>query len=129
MKYYIASLLSILVLTAVAQQSDIQIIPEVQPKPYSLFKDTFNKNVFRSKVDDNFIAFTIPDARLIRQLPNGTKVYALPLDNMPCLVPGMKQFNMPVIMPPATGNMPNAAVAKKVHIQHWEIKSESPGTN
>ncbi len=28
-------------------------------------------------------------------LPNGTKVHGLPQDNMPCLAPDMKQFNMP----------------------------------
>jgi len=29
--------------------------------------------------------------------PNGTRVYALSQDNMPCLVPDMSQFNMPVM--------------------------------
>lgn len=28
-------------------------------------------------------------------LPNGNKVYTLPLDHMPCIVPDMHQFNMP----------------------------------
>jgi hypothetical protein len=30
-------------------------------------------------------------------LSNGNKVYLLPQDNMPCIVPDMKQFNMPVV--------------------------------
>ena len=34
--------------------------------------------------------------RLFYTQPNGTKVYALPQDNMICLVPDMSQFNMPV---------------------------------
>ena len=29
--------------------------------------------------------------------PNGTRVYALAQDNMPCLVPDMSHFNMPVM--------------------------------
>ena len=29
--------------------------------------------------------------------PNSTRVYALPQDQMPCLVPDMSQFNMPVM--------------------------------
>ena len=34
---------------------------------------------------------------LVYTKPNGTRVYALPQDNMPCLVPDMSQFNMPVM--------------------------------
>jgi len=33
---------------------------------------------------------------LIFTLLNGTKVYSLPQDHMPCLVPDISQFNMPV---------------------------------
>lgn len=35
-----------------------------------------------------------PQARLVNTLPNGNKVYALPQDNMPCIVPAA-----PVTMP------------------------------
>jgi len=34
---------------------------------------------------------------LVYTKPNGTRVYALSQDNMPCLVPDMSQFNMPVM--------------------------------
>ena len=34
---------------------------------------------------------------LVYTQPNDTRVYALPQDNMPCLVPDMSQFNMPVL--------------------------------
>jgi hypothetical protein len=34
---------------------------------------------------------------LVYTKPNGTRVYALPQDNMSCLVPDMSQFNMPVM--------------------------------
>ena len=51
---------------------------------------------------------------------NGTRVYALPQDNMPCLVPDMSQFNMPVLakgtkitgMPPGF-LPPNEIIPKK----------------
>ena len=51
---------------------------------------------------------------------NGTRVYTLPNDHMPCLVPDMSQFNMPVMgkgtkitgMPP--GSLPpNEIIPKK----------------
>lgn len=44
-------------------------------------------------VNDGPAAF--PDARLEAVLSNGSKVYALPQDNMPCVVPDMKQFSVP----------------------------------
>lgn len=34
-------------------------------------------------------------AKYLFSLANGTKVYALPIDNMPCIVPDIHQFNMP----------------------------------
>ena len=57
---------------------------------------------------------------LVYTQPNGTRVYALPQDQMPCLVPDMSQFNMPVMgkeikttgMPP--GSLPpNEIIPKK----------------
>ena len=36
----------------------------------------------------------LPEAKLIYTLPDGNKVYALPQDQMPCIVPDMNQFNM-----------------------------------
>ena len=56
---------------------------------------------------------------LVYTKPNGTRVYALPQDNMPCLVPGMSQFNMPVLgkgtkitgMPP--GSLPPNEIIPK----------------
>jgi hypothetical protein len=34
-------------------------------------------------------------AKLLSVLPNGNQVYALPQDNMPCIVPQMNQYAMP----------------------------------
>ena len=52
--------------------------------------------------------------------PNGTRVYTLPNDHMPCLVPDMSQFNMPVMgkgikitgMPPGS-LQPNEIIPKR----------------
>jgi len=57
---------------------------------------------------------------LVYTKPNGTRVYALPQDNMPCLVPDMSQFNMPIMgkgikitgMPPGSLE-PNEIIPKK----------------
>jgi len=57
---------------------------------------------------------------LVYTQPNGSRVYALPRDQMPCFVPDMSQFNMPVIgkeiritgMPPASVP-PNNIIPKK----------------
>jgi hypothetical protein len=56
-----------------------------------------------------------PDSKLLlSKLANGTKVYALPMDRMPCLVPDMNQFNMPnvgqhtmILKFPEPGYIPN----------------------
>lgn len=42
-------------------------------------------------------------------LPNGNLVYQLPQDHMPCLVPDLRMFNMPVLRPLVPSTMPNAA--------------------
>lgn len=52
------------------------------------------KNQFNSS-NINSLTFLNPKAKFSHSLPNGNKVYFLPLDNMPCIVPDMSQFNMP----------------------------------
>jgi len=57
---------------------------------------------------------------LVYTKPDGTRVYALPQDKMPCLVPDMSQFNMPVMgkgikitgMPPGSAP-PNNIIPEK----------------
>ena len=39
---------------------------------------------------------TLKDAKLVGILPNGNKLYKLPLDKMVCVVPDISQFHMPV---------------------------------
>lgn len=56
---------------------------------------------------------------LVLTKPNGTRIYSLPQDQMPCLVPDMSQFNMPVVdkgkkitgMPP--GSLPRTEIIPK----------------
>ena len=56
-----------------------------------------------------------PQAKLLAVTAAG-KIYALPIDNMPCLAPNtLLTVHMPVIVPPpATGNMPNALKVEPV---------------
>jgi hypothetical protein len=41
----------------------------------------------------NYTPQVLDQSRLLHTLPNGNKVYALPVDNMPCVVPDMSQYN------------------------------------
>ena len=52
-----------------------------------------------------------PQAKLSHVLPNGNKVYKLPIDNMPCIVPdeSMYHYNMPVVKGKIAGMIPNAS--------------------
>jgi hypothetical protein len=52
----------------------------------------------------------VPNARLLNTLPNGNKVYALQQDNMPCIVPGITNYSMPVVKPDVTYTIPNPAL-------------------
>jgi hypothetical protein len=54
--------------------------------------------------------FSITISSNTYNLPNGNKVIILPQDNMPCMVPDMKQFNMPVLKVEVPNTMPNAAI-------------------
>ena len=53
-------------------------------------------------------------AKLSHTLPNGNKVYILPQDNMPCIVPDMQQFSMPVAKSELNGSMPNAVIPQQI---------------
>jgi hypothetical protein len=51
-----------------------------------------------------------PQARLSQVLPNGNKIYKLPQDQMPCIVPdtSMYHYNMPIVKGKILGMIPNA---------------------
>ena len=66
---------------------------------------TKNNDKLREKIkslqDSGKVVYVVPNsphtllesqAKLSHVLPNGNKVYSLPLDNMPCIVPNMEQW-------------------------------------
>jgi len=55
-------------------------------------KDSLQKILEEINRNNKIHAF----GKLIHTQPNGTRVYAMPQDNMICLVPDMSQYNMPV---------------------------------
>src|SRR5438067_1370590 len=57
-----------------------------------------------------------PQAKLSHTLPNGSSVYILPHDNMPCIVPDplLYNYNMPVVKGKIEGMIPNAAPPVRV---------------
>jgi|GEM_PF-5578346 len=61
--------------------------------PNTMPAESFSNKVKNNKPGIYFGTFTKKE--VISFLPNGSTVYSLPLDNMPCLVPDMRQFNMP----------------------------------
>jgi hypothetical protein len=68
----------------------IQVIP---PKPKNNISSLPKFYVVNPKTR------LIDGAKLLNTLPNGNTVYALPQDNMPCVVPDVSQYNMPVVTP------------------------------
>ena len=50
-----------------------------------------------------FLAVPYSEAKLSHQLPNGNRVYLLPVDNMPCVTPDMTRFRS---MPNAVSDFP-----------------------
>ena len=53
-------------------------------------------------------------AKLSHTLANGSKIYLLPQDNMPCIVPDTQQFSMPVAKSELNGSMPNAVIPQQI---------------
>ena len=59
----------------------------------SLSKDSLDK--IRKSLEQ--IRYSPSFGKLVLTFSNGNKVYALPQDNMACVVPDLSQFNMPVV--------------------------------
>ena len=67
-----------------------------QKRPPQLLKKDLAKGLsINQNRDFTFYYKYKHQATLLLTLENGSKVYSLPQDNMPCLVPEMSQFNMP----------------------------------
>jgi len=63
-------------------------------KKDSILKQLLKNRIAQSNADLSYI-FLNPSAKFSHILRNGNKVYFLPQDHMPCIVPNMSQFNMP----------------------------------
>ena len=72
------------------------IPPKTKTNPFlaHIGKDTFS---FRDLQSLNQTPQLLPQAKHLYTLPNGNKIISLPQDNMPCVVPDMTAFNMPVV--------------------------------
>ena len=85
----------------IPQKSLLKKIPSYQPwinKPKNDFKQDWN-NILKN------LAKPLPQAKLLYTLKNNTRVFSLPQDNMICLVPDMKQFNMPNLVSPYSSSI------------------------
>jgi len=79
---------------ACAQQNDFL---DIQKQIEKRIKDDKKQKEKQQLRDFRLISFhqQFSQAKLLQVLPNGNKIYSLPLDNMPCIVPDMSQFNTP----------------------------------
>ena len=68
----------------------------IKAKPRVLITPN-TRNKFQPNIKDISAVTVFPGAIFAEVLPNTNKLYILPQDNMVCIVPDMKQFNMPVI--------------------------------
>lgn len=82
------------------------------PRIHNALPNAENNN--SGKIPNGYIvnpeATLLLNAKKLHTLPNGNTVYALPQDNMPCVVPDMKQFSMPVEKPKLQYTIPNPAL-------------------
>lgn len=82
---------------ASAQQNDVF---DIQKHLQQKIKDEISQkqkeqllSILRPKISFKTFSIPAPQAKFLMSLSNGNKVYALPPDNMPCIVPDMSQFN------------------------------------
>ena len=99
-------------------QKNIYLYPQRILKKFQSYQSP--KKDFQKEWNDRFknLAKTLPQPRLLYTLKDDTKVFSLSQDNMVCLVPDMKQFNMPNASYPSSffelqkqpGRIPNATI-------------------
>jgi hypothetical protein len=75
--------------------------PKLPSKPRILVTPGIERNLSTTS--------PLQEAKPSYTLENGSKVYLLPQDNMPCVVPDMSQFNMPVVKADLKGFIPNGS--------------------
>ena len=89
----------------------LKIIPPKSKSVPFLFPNGIDTLWFHNSDVLNQTPQLIPQSKLLYTLPNGNKVYSLPQDNMPCVVPDISQYNTMAMVTPEKNqyNMPNAA--------------------
>lgn len=74
------------------QNKDGQHLPlDLSKQDQIISKDSLEKIVRKLKE----IKYSLSSGKLVMSLANGNNIYALPQDNMACIVPDLSQFNMP----------------------------------
>ncbi len=74
--------------------------------PFNPFEQELRKTFIDKYPEQQYKNMVVSDGK--HQLVNRPGIIRLPLDNMPCLVPDMEGFNMPVKKLRAAGIMPVA---------------------
>jgi len=74
------------------QKNDSSFIKKPLYKNY--YQDSILKKILEAPGVYNY---SYPNSTLLYTFPGNSRVYALPQDNMPCIVPDLSQFNMPVV--------------------------------
>lgn len=97
---------------AVAQQNDFFDIQKHLQEKFRKEQEEKQKEKILSLTKEPRLTFiktqAPPLAKLSHTLPGNIKVYLLPLDNMPCVVPDMKKYH----------EMPNTASKNKLVLQN-----------
>ena len=106
--------------SAKAQQKDMLDIDKFIQKKQEEKKKASEKEIpvfsFNNNYDTNhYLFFNIPNQTYT--LTNGDKVITLSLDNIPCVVPDMKQFQ----------TMPNAGSEVVINNYYYPFKRNLPG--
>ena len=112
MKQFPLLTFSLLAFSSINAQDTIKITPNVTPN-YEVIKPKKLNPPEDSLVSVKMLAISdMPKAKFLYETNKG-KVYALPLDNMPCRVPSI-QSNMPVYKNSPKTYIPNALQEREI---------------
>jgi hypothetical protein len=81
--------------------------------PEGWFQKTPNDSIHPVRLD--FLNL-VPMAEFSQRLSNGDKVYLLPMDNMPCIIPDSSRYthNMPIAKGKIIGTIPNGSQQQQI---------------
>ena len=98
MQKLIVFLMSVSFVTVSAQQPKYDFKKYLENNKPSVFqkKDPNSQKPYKSFIEQlNSRIAIVAQGKYLHSLSNGNKIYALPQDNMLCIVPDMRHFNMP----------------------------------